>query len=111
MSNHTVTIAHGEGGYRAFCNCRATSVTYPHKWEAEDWKLTHKTLVQRVRTHLGYGHAPSLKNQRDWYMRQADNPQTPTRERAQWLMLAEELTRRLADDPGPGDTDGLWSDT
>lgn len=107
MSNHRVTIEEDTGQYRAICSCRGSSSFFAHRWEADDWRLSHLTLVERVRTHLNHGREPSLKAQRDYFRQQADNPLNPRDDKALWKQLADELDQRLNDAP-PTPEAGLW---
>lgn len=107
MSNHRVTIEEDHRSYRAICSCRGSSSFFDHRWEADDWRLTHLTLVERVRTHLNHGREPSLKAQRDYFRNQANDPLTPSSDRALWKQLADELDGRLNDAP-PEEQTQLW---
>lgn len=99
--NHRTTIAGDDGVWQARCLCGATSPIHALRWEADDWMISHLAQVDRARAHL-LAHNPSLKDQRDWYRKQAGLTQDDTT-RNLWLMLAGELDHRIgappADDP------------
>jgi hypothetical protein len=92
MSNHKTRIVGGDGGWQARCECYDHSPICEHRWEADDWKRAHLDAVARVRAHLKK--SPSLRDQRDWYRKQAAKA-TDEQARALWLMLAEGLDHRL----------------
>lgn len=92
MSGHTTTIAGADGAWQGRCSCKTRSPVFDHRWEADDWNRTHRDIVDRVRVHLA--RAPSLKDQYDWYIKQADRADD-TKHRLLWLMLADELAHRL----------------
>jgi len=97
MSNHRTTIVGSEGAWQAKCSCKTHSAITPHRWEAEDWNLSHLRAVDRARAHL-QPRTPSLKDQRDWYLKQAALATEPSLKR-QWQMLADSLDHRIGPDP------------
>jgi hypothetical protein len=105
--SHRVTIEREPGGHRAVCVCRASSRSFPFRWEAEDWQLQHLDLVNRVHTHLSHGRSPSLASQRDYFRSKADDVNTPVGDRPVWKQLADELDKRL-NDTQVDDAPGLW---
>lgn len=107
VSSHRVIIEEDSGQYRAICNCRGSSLFFVHRWEADDWRLQHLTLVERVRTHLSHGREPSLKAQRDYFRTQASDTTIPKDDRLLWKQLADELDHRLNDAPSAAE-EGLW---
>lgn len=92
--------------YQAVCVCRARSLSYPHRWEAENWELFHLDLVGRVRVHLQHGRTPSLASQRDYFRSKEHDLNTPAQDRPLWKQLADELDTRLND--APAKLEGLW---
>ena len=91
MSNHQTRIVGNGDAWMGRCACHAQSELSEHRWEAEDWERTHLQEVERARAHLK--RTPSLKDQRDWFRKQAANTSGTVRQ--QWLALAEELDHRL----------------
>lgn len=110
MSTHTVVIdtLQGKEGYtyQAVCTCRQRSLTYPNRWEAENWREYHTDLVGRVRIHLAHGKNPSLSSQRDYFRSMEQGINTPASDRVLWKQLADELDRRLNEKPTR--LEGLW---
>jgi hypothetical protein len=93
-SNHLTKVVGYEGGtWQAKCSCRTRSPVFDRRWEAEDWNRTHLETVARARAHLR-DRVPSLKDQRDWFRKQAAKA-TDEQVRRQWISLADELDHRL----------------
>lgn len=93
MSSHqTRIVGHGDA-WQAHCTCKIHSDILDHKWEADDWIRTHMKAVEQARLHLKRS-LPSLKDQRDWYRKQASRAADPAIRR-QWLSLADELDHRI----------------
>lgn len=97
MNNHIPKIVGNDGAWQAKCTCRMRSPVYEQRWEADDWNRTHMQAVDRARAHLR-DRAPSLKDQRDWYRKQAARATDETI-RKQWLVLADGLDHRLGTGP------------
>lgn len=54
-------------------------------------------IQTRARRALERGGQPTMKGQRDYYLRMAEDREVPRHERRQWKKLADELSRRLND--------------
>lgn len=93
MSHHKTAVAGSTDAWQATCLCSARSAVVEHRWEADDWCRSHMQAVERARTHLR-DRSPSLKDQRDWYRKQAARATDET-VRDQWLSLADGLDHRI----------------
>jgi hypothetical protein len=93
MSNHQTRIVGKDDAWQAQCACKIHSPVFEHRWEADDWNRTHMKAVEQARLHLKRS-LPSLKDQRDWYRKQASRSTDPT-VKEQWLSLADELDHRI----------------
>lgn len=102
MSNHTTRIAGSDGAWQGRCSCKMRGPVCDHRWEAEDWCLSHLRIADRARAHPT--RAPTLKEERDWYLKQAARAADEATKKM-WEMLADGLTHRIG--PEPKD-DPLW---
>ena len=82
--------------YYARCRCGHKTPDRLMRHHVGDDMLKHDNAIERLRLQLGT-RTPSLKDQRDYYEQQAENPDLPLPERALWRQLADELTGRLGD--------------
>lgn len=105
MGNHDLTTYKSKNQWMSACTCGAHSEHVERRWQAEDWETSHLMLVARVRAHLG-GRSPSLKDQRDWYRKQAAAAETD-HDRHLWEILATGLAHRLGDPP---EDTPLWAE-
>ena len=94
MTNHKPTVTGPEGAWQGKCTCKIRSEVFAIRSDADWWIETHMNAVQRARAHL-MSHHPSLKDQRDWYRKQAARKDISEEERGQWLHLAEGLDHRI----------------
>lgn len=104
MSNHVTKIVGSDEAWQGRCSCRMQSPVLPHRWEADDWTRAHLTTVERVRVHLR-DRTPSLKDQRDYFRKQASRATDETIKR-QWNELADGLDHRIGTMPQHDET--LW---
>lgn len=83
-------------------------VNTPQVWEYGNltWEQRER-MKQRAQAGLAYGRGTTLKTQRDYYLRQAEDPDNSPADRRLWKALAEEVTKRLNDGPGAGDQQQL----
>ena len=95
MTNHDTSVLNLGDGWAARCSCHWAPLSDQHRWQAEDRIAQHLDQVQRVRIHQST--SPSLKQQRDYYLRMADSRDTTPSDRRLWLQLADELSHRLGD--------------
>lgn len=98
MSNHKTRIVGSYEAWQGKCSCKAKSSVSKYRWEAEDWISTHLTQVQQARVHL-MSRNPSLKDQRNWYQKQADRTDLSPEEREQWQQMATALDHRIGKPP------------
>lgn len=94
MSNHRVTIIGSTDRCQARCSCKQKS-PIGDRGIAEGWWYAHRVEVERIRAHLGTRN-PSLKSQRDWFVKQAEDTENDPDDRALWRQLAEEIDRFVA---------------
>jgi hypothetical protein len=95
MSNHTEQIVpFRDGRFQARCSCNSVSNIVAQRWEAEDWGIAHRVMVERVKSALGT-RSPSLKQQRDYFQSQADDTDQTREHRDLWQQLADEISQRL----------------
>lgn len=89
VSHHITTVIGADDSWQAKCTCRWRSpvTDRPDAVAAQD---KHDAEVARTRAHLRTS-TPSLRNVRDYYQRQADDPANTEDERALWRQLADEL--------------------
>lgn len=86
----------------AQCDCGQNSGWQATLQACQDWEIRHHQVVERALAALRRA-TPGLADQRAYFQSKADDPNIPTRQRAQWRMLARELDHRLNDrDPGAG---------
>lgn len=97
MGNHEVTYygSHNPDRHWASCKCGWESLKYLTAQLAEDDVLDHLTYIDKVRAHLS--RTPSLRQQRNYFRSQAENPLTKPGWVPIWAQLADELDHRLND--------------
>jgi hypothetical protein len=95
--------AQADGQHRAFCSCRLGSPLFPTRVESEEWGRAHLRLAARAMAHLR-DRTPSLKDQYDYYLEQAQNPSETPENRRLWRLLADGLASRLPPDRNLDDT-------
>lgn len=99
MSGHQVTVVPVlDSEWAGRCSCQQVGPVTKTHWEAVKWTLRHTADVERIKTHLS-GRAPTLKDQRDYFRSKAADDGIPFDQRTLWDQLADELDRRLGDDP------------
>lgn len=86
-----------------YARCRCGFLTKRHRTmdDVEDEVLHHEANVNRARLQLGT-RTPSLKAQRDYFRKMAENPNVEPHDRRLWGILADELDARVED---PTDND------
>lgn len=101
MSHKPTFLVYGNGPgalHAVRCKCGNLTPKVATKQEAEDDFGRHLRDIQRVRMHLR-GREPRLTDQRDYYRKMAESPQTDAKDRELWTRLADELDRRLSGGP------------
>lgn len=91
MSNHRRTIIGSIQQCQARCSCGKKS-PITDRGTVEGWWYAHQQEIERTRAYLGT-RTPTLKSQRDWFIKQAENPDNDPDDRALWRQLAEEIDR------------------
>jgi len=92
-----VTIIGSLDNCQARCSCLKKS-PIGDRGVAEGWWYAHQVDVERIRAHLGT-RTPSLKQQHDWFLKQAENTDNEPDDRALWKQLAEEIDRHFSRKP------------
>lgn len=109
MARHTTTVLPVTGDrWIGTCSCRwRSNHTVLTAQAAEDDILIHLRQVEVARASARRG-APSLKDQRDYYVKKAAEDDDP-RQVTLWRQLADELNRRLNDEGAKDGTQiALW---
>ena len=94
MSHHVTTLLGSGDSWQAKCSCRWRSPVRSRA-EAEAAMDKHSGEVSRARAWLRV-RTPSLRTMRDYYRKEADNPDWSPEERELWSQLADELEPRIA---------------
>jgi hypothetical protein len=92
---HRTVLVGDQGTWQCRCTCPSRS-PLGTKTEAYTWEEKHHREVNRARRSLSK--TPSLRDQRDFYQRMADDVTLPRPERDHWQTLADELTHRVFDE-------------
>lgn len=101
MSHHITTLIGTDDAWQAKCSCRWRSPLRT-RGEAEAAMDKHTAEVARAQAGLRVRN-PSVRTMRDYYRKEAENPENTPEERALWAQLADGLEPRVpvADDEHP----------
>lgn len=103
--NHRVSIIGSLTHCQARCDCKQRSPVTTRS-EAEDWVFHHKRDVEVAKAAL-HRH-PTLRTQRDWFVKQAENTDNDYDDRVLWRQLADEIDRFVTKQETTADQLPLW---
>lgn len=96
MSRHQPTIVPAGDGWAGRCSCAQVGPTVKFHWQADNWVKTHMSIVRQAQAHI-HGRNPTIEQARDYFALMANDPTNTDEHRAQWAMLALELSHRLGE--------------
>jgi hypothetical protein len=91
----------------ARCRCGFITKRYKNMDDVEDEIRKHQADIERIKLQLGT-RTPSLKSQRDYFRKMAENEHISPKDRRQWGILADELDARIEDDVTPDNHPSLF---
>lgn len=104
-ANHRTTIVGSKTTCQARCSCRQRSLITDRSG-AEDWVFHHQRDVEIAKAALHRN--PTLRTQRDWFVKQSENIDNEYDDRVLWRQLAEEIDRFVNKRESSVDQLPLW---
>lgn len=91
----------------ARCKCGFVTKFYKNMDDVEDEVRGHMLAIERLKLQLGT-RTPSVKSQRDYFRKMAENEHISPKDRRLWGILADELDQRIGDDVTPDNHPSLF---